>query len=37
MIIDKSNGRLAEIQAFAKEHHLMEKFNETFLFLERHC
>ena len=36
MIIDKTNGRLAEIQAFAKEHHLMESFNETFSRLENY-
>jgi hypothetical protein len=34
MIIDKTNGRLAEIKAFAKEHDLMESFNETFSRLE---
>jgi hypothetical protein len=30
MIIDKSNGRLAEIKAFAKEKNLLENFKETF-------
>ncbi len=30
MITDNSNGRLAEIKAFAKEHDLMESFNNTF-------
>ena len=30
MIIDKTNGRLAEIKAFAKEKNLMENFKETF-------
>lgn len=34
MIIDKTNGRLAEIKAFAKEHDLMESFNMTFSRLE---
>ena len=36
MIIDKTNGRLNEIRAFAKEHQLMESFNETFLRLENY-
>lgn len=36
MIIDNSNGRLAEIKAFAKEHDLEESFNETFLRLENY-
>lgn len=30
MLIDKTNGRLAEIKAFAKEHGLEESFNNTF-------
>jgi hypothetical protein len=30
MLIDNSNGRLAEIKAFAKEKNLLESFNETF-------
>jgi len=30
MIIDKTNGRLAEIKAFAKEHNLEKSFIETF-------
>ena len=30
MIIDKSNGRLDEIKAFAKEKNLLENFKETF-------
>lgn len=30
MITDNSNGRLTEIKAFAKEHDLMECFNNTF-------
>jgi hypothetical protein len=36
MIIDNSNGRLAEIKAFAKEHDLMESFNNTFSRLENY-
>ena len=36
MIIDNTNGRLAEIQAFAKEHQLMESFKETFSRLENY-
>ncbi|HSO85599.1 MAG TPA: hypothetical protein VLQ91_03545 [Draconibacterium sp.] len=36
MILDNSNGRLAEIKAFAKEHDLMESFNETFSRLENY-
>ena len=36
MIIDKTNGRLAEIQAFAKEHQLMKSFSETFSRLENY-
>ncbi len=34
MITDKSNGRLAEIKAFAKENNLLENFNNTFSRLE---
>ena len=34
MIIDKTNGRLAEIKAFAKEKNLLESFNETYSWLE---
>jgi hypothetical protein len=34
MITDKSNGRLDEIKTFAKEHDLLESFNETFSRLE---
>lgn len=34
MIIDKSDGRLDEIKAFAKDHDLMESFTETFARLE---
>ena len=34
MIIDKSDSRLEEIKAFAKEHELMESFLETFARLE---
>ena len=30
MIIDKTNGRLAKIKAFAKENNLLEGFNETY-------
>lgn len=36
MIIDNSNGRLAEIKAFAKENDLEENFNETFSRLENY-
>ena len=36
MITDNSNGRLAEIKAFAKEHGLEESFNETFSRLENY-
>jgi hypothetical protein len=36
MIIDNSNGRLAEIKAFAKKNDLMESFNETFSRLENY-
>ena len=36
MIIDKSNGRLAEIKAFAKEKNLLENFKETFSRLKTH-
>jgi hypothetical protein len=36
MILDKTNGRLDEIKAFAKEHDLMESFNDTFARLENH-
>lgn len=36
MIIDKTNSKLAEIKAFAKEHDLMESFNETFSRLENY-
>ena len=36
MIIDNSNGRLDEIKAYAKEHDLMESFNETFSRLENY-
>lgn len=34
MILDKTNGRLAEIKAFATEHDLLENFNNTFSRLE---
>ena len=34
MIIDKSDGRLDQIRAFAKENDLMESFTETFARLE---
>jgi len=30
MIKDLSNGRLAEIKAYASEHNLIESFNKTF-------
>ena len=36
MITDNSNGRLAEIKAFAKENDLMESFNETFSRIENY-
>lgn len=36
MIIDKTNGKLAEIKAFANEHGLMESFNKTFSRLENY-
>ena len=36
MIADNSNGRLAEIKAFAKENNLMENFYETFSRLENY-
>ncbi len=36
MITDNSNGRLDEIKAFAKEHDLMESFNNTFSRLENY-
>jgi hypothetical protein len=36
MIIDKSNGRLDEIKAFAKENNLLESFNNTFSNLENY-
>mgnify|MGYP006296935117 CR=1 FL=1 len=36
MITDKSNGRLAEIKAFAKENNLLENFNNTFSRLENY-
>jgi hypothetical protein len=36
MIIDKSNGILAEIKAFAKEKNLLENFNNTFSRLENY-
>lgn len=36
MIIDKTNGRLNEIKAYATEHLLMESFNETFSRLENY-
>ena len=34
MIIDNSYGRLDEIRIYAKEHDLMESFNNTFSSLE---
>lgn len=34
MIIDKSNGRLDQIKAFAKENDLVESFTQTFARLE---
>lgn len=30
MILDKTNGKLAEIKAFASKHDLTESFNNTF-------
>ena len=36
MITDKSNGRLAEIKAYAKENNLLENFNNTFSRLENY-
>ena len=36
MITDNSNGRLAEIKAFAKENNLEESFNNTFSGLENY-
>ena len=36
MITDNSNGRLAEIKAFAKEHGIEDSFNETFSRLENY-
>ncbi len=36
MIIDNSNGRLDEIRTYAKEHDLMESFNETYSRLENY-
>ncbi len=36
MIIDNSNGRLAEIKAFAKEHDLLESFHRTCSRLEEY-
>ena len=36
MITDKSTGRLDEIKTFAKEHDLLESFNNTFSRLESH-
>jgi hypothetical protein len=34
MIIDTTSGRLDEIRTYAKEHDLLENFNETFSRLE---
>jgi hypothetical protein len=34
MITDNSNGRLDEINAYAKENTLLENFNKTFSRLE---
>ena len=34
MITDKTNGRLAEIKAYAKSESLWENFNQTFSGLE---
>ena len=36
MIIDNSNGRLAEIKAFTSENNLLESFNNTFSRLENY-
>ena len=36
MIIDKTNGRLDEIKAYAKEHDLIESFKEAFARLENY-
>lgn len=36
MILDKTNFRLDEIKAFAREHDLMESFIETFARLENY-
>jgi len=36
MINDFTNGKLAEIKAYATEHHLEESFNKTFARLERY-
>ena len=36
MITDKSNGRLAEIKAFATENNLLENFTQTFSRLENY-
>ena len=36
MILDKTNGRLDEIKAFATEHDLMESFIDTFQRLENY-
>lgn len=36
MIIDKINGRLAEIKAFVKENGLEDSFKETFSRLENY-
>jgi hypothetical protein len=36
MILDKSTGRLDEIRTYAKEHDLLESFNNTFSRLEQY-
>lgn len=36
MITDNTNGKLAEIKAFAKENNLLENFNKTFSRLENY-
>jgi len=36
MIKDLTNGKLAEIKAYAAEHNLEESFNKTFARFERH-
>jgi len=36
MIIDNTNGRLAEIKAYAKESNLLENFTDTFSRLENY-